>query len=363
MNQLVVSPGNTTFTCVAEGLPRPTISWFITVPDGSLVELPRNDSVLGLSIADTTGPGDRVTMSVISITNILPFLGVTYTCVVSNEVSTEVAAANLTVQSKCKPLWLEMYSMMNIPSPAVPEIVAPPEGLVLTVDQFQPVTFTCTAAGTPLPEISWIQQINGEDFTLVAGASITIDSPVVTAEFMLSDGRGVVMGVNRSLTMMAVLAEDSGRYFCIANSTTGEVRRGFDLVVKGELSIVMLCGDIHSSIHAVAANITDPPDDIIVTAPGAVSFTCTASGVLRPSITWFSPSSETLMSGNSGVTITEMEEGDREIVSTLSIATTTPSVAGQYRCVADNGVTGVRDVNNVTALLMVYGRYHGGKAE
>ena len=107
------------------------------------------------------------------------------------------------------------------------------------------------------------------------------------------------------------------------------------------------------SIHAVAANITNPPDDITVTAPDAVSFTCTASGVPRPNITWFSPSSETLISGNNRVTIMEMEEGDREIVSTLSIATTAPSVAGQYRCVADNGVTGVDDV---TTLLMVYGK-------
>ena len=136
-----------------------------------------------------------------------------------------------------------MYSMMNIPSPAVPEIVAPLEGLVLTVDQFQPVTFTCAAAGTPLPEITWIRQINGQDFTLVAGDSITTDDPVVTPEFMLSDGRGVVMGVNRSLTLMAVLDEDSGHYFCIANSTTGEVRRGFDLVSQGELTIVLLRGD------------------------------------------------------------------------------------------------------------------------
>ena len=104
MNQLVVSPGDTAFTCVAEGLPRPTISWFITVPNGSQVELPRNDSALGLSIEDTNGPGDREVMSVITITNILPFLGTTYTCVVSNEVDTQVAAANLTVQSKCKPL-------------------------------------------------------------------------------------------------------------------------------------------------------------------------------------------------------------------------------------------------------------------
>ena len=241
MNRIVVSPGDTTFTCVAEGLPRPTISWFITVPNGSLVELPRNDPALGLSIEDTTGPGDRVIMSDITITNILPFLGTTFTCIVCNEVNTQVAAANLTVLSKCKPLWLEMYSI-NIPSPAVPEIVAPPEGLVLTVDQFQPVTFTCAAAGTPLPNISWIRQINGENSTLEADNSITIDDPVVTAEFTLSDGRGVVMGVNRSLTLMSALDEDSGRYFCVANSTTGEARRGFDLVVQGELTLSCYVG-------------------------------------------------------------------------------------------------------------------------
>ena len=100
-----------------------------------------------------------------------------------------------------------------------------------------------------------------------------------------------------------------------------------------------------------------------MTAPGAVSFTCTASGVPRPNVTWFSPSSETITSGSNGVAIMEMAEGVRDIVSTLSIATTAPSVAGQYRCVADNGVTGVGDVRNITALLMVYGKYHGGRVE
>ena len=90
-----------------------------------------------------------------------------------------------------------------------------------------------------------------------------------------------------------------------------------------------------------------------MTALGAVSFTCTASGVPTPNIMWFSPSPETLISGNNGVTIMEIEEGDKEIVSILSIATTAPSVAGQYRCAAENGV---RDVDNATALLMVYGK-------
>ena len=43
MNQIVVSPGNTTFTCVAEGFPRPTVEWFTTDLSGTLVELSQDD--------------------------------------------------------------------------------------------------------------------------------------------------------------------------------------------------------------------------------------------------------------------------------------------------------------------------------
>ena len=100
MNQLVVSPGNITFTCVAEGLPRPTIEWFVTLPDGTPEELPRNES--GVSIEDTDGPGDRIIMSVVAITNVQPIIGGIYSCVASNDVDTQVAMANLTVQSKWK---------------------------------------------------------------------------------------------------------------------------------------------------------------------------------------------------------------------------------------------------------------------
>ena len=67
-----------------------------------------------------------------------------------------------------------------------------------------------------------------------AGDSITIDDPVVTPEYLLSDNRGVVMGVNRSLTLIMTADEDSGRYFCVANSTTGTFGREFQLVVRGE---------------------------------------------------------------------------------------------------------------------------------
>ena len=92
-----------------------------------------------------------------------------------------------------------------------------------------------------------------------------------------------------------------------------------------------------------------------MTAPNAASFTCSASGVPRPNITWVGPDSATLMSVDDGVVITDTEQGDRERISTLNITRTAPSVGGQYRCLADNGVTGVGNTTTSEAMLIVNG--------
>ena len=108
-------------------------------------------------------------------------------------------------------------------------------------------------------------------------------------------------------------------------------------------------------LPAVAANITDSPQALVITAPNPVTFSCTASGLPRPNITWSDPSSTLLISG-SGVTITEMRIGERVIFSTLNISMTVPSNSGNYTCVADNGVTGQGDLNRVDATLSVHGK-------
>ena len=110
------------------------------------------------------------------------------------------------------------------------------------------------------------------------------------------------------------------------------------------------------SLPAVAANITDSPQALVVTAPNPVTFSCTASGLPRPNITWLDPSSAVLMSGSGGVTITETRIGERVIVSTLNISMTVPSNSGNYTCVADNDVTGQGDLNRVDATLSVHGK-------
>ena len=61
------------------------------------------------------------------------------------------------------------------------------------------------------------------------------------------------------------------------------------------------------------------------------------------------------MSGVNRVIITEEERGLREIVSTLNLTLTAPSMSGEYRCVADNGVIGRGEINETRASLTVRG--------
>ena len=89
------------------------------------------------------------------------------------------------------------------------------------------------------------------------------------------------------------------------------------------------------------------------------TFTCVASGLPRPSITWTDPDRNTLVSGNDNVIITEMNTGDRELRSTLQVSITTAPVSGMYTCVTENGVTGIGDITSVSALLTVHGKLEG----
>ena len=52
-------------------------------------------------------------------------------------------------------------------------------------------------------------------------------------DYILQGVTGVVTGVNRSLTLNEALDGDSGTYFCIANSISGNDIIGFQLVVQG----------------------------------------------------------------------------------------------------------------------------------
>ena len=102
----------------------------------------------------------------------------------------------------------------------------------------------------------------------------------------------------------------------------------------------------------VAPTITDlSPPERIVTSPSAARFTCNATGRPRPSISWYRvelDDSRTLLPDDQSI---EMESGEREISSTLTVSPTSAADAADYVCVASNIVDNDEMITNLT----VYG--------
>ncbi len=104
----------------------------------------------------------------------------------------------------------------------------------------------------------------------------------------------------------------------------------------------------------VAANITfHPPFYVNITSPSTATFTCTASGLPRPNITWMDPDNNTLLEGDN--IFISMEVENRVINSTLHVMRTSASVSGTYTCSTDNSIIGRGDVTSISTILTVHG--------
>ena len=91
----------------------------------------------------------------------------------------------------------------------------------------------------------------------------------------------------------------------------------------------------------VAPNITMAPIDRTIVEPNTVSFTCDAEGFPRPNIVWFIQHDgiSIQLSNDTAVTITTINgSGDRQVTSTLTVASVRPPLAGMYICNASNVV-------------------------
>ena len=111
--------------------------------------------------------------------------------------------------------------------------------------------------------------------------------------------------------------------------------------------------------HIVPPEIIEQPNNSTVTTPEMAQFRCIAIGVPRPTIEWYyeySISDENrLMNNANNVMIVEVPTGDRELLSTLTLTTTThPDDSGNYTCRAVNIV----DDNITSALLNVQCMYY-----
>ena len=91
-----VDPEETSFTCVAEGLPRPTISWFYQQNDVTMETF--NTSYFSIDVLN--GIGDRQVISTLTVTSVRPSLAGRYICNATNVVSVDTEAVSLVVHSK-----------------------------------------------------------------------------------------------------------------------------------------------------------------------------------------------------------------------------------------------------------------------
>jgi len=104
-----------------------------------------------------------------------------------------------------------------------------PVNFVYTVNETDPVIFTCSATGIPPPEITWMR--NGVPFS---NSQVTLSNPTMPGIYS-TDG-GNIYFVSRNLTLDNTMDADSGTYTCVAsngNAVTPSVTQDFELFVNG----------------------------------------------------------------------------------------------------------------------------------
>ena len=113
---------------------------------------------------------------------------------------------------------------------------------------------------------------------------------------------------------------------------------------------------------AVAPVITAPPMDLLeAVEQESVLFICEATGRPRPRITWYKADDSGQLTvidvTDSRINISHVEDGEREIMSNLTLNSVLPSDSATYVCSAENEVA-VDGVVRENASLIVNGMYN-----
>ena len=107
-NTTVVSPSPAVFTCVADGVLTPVITWWRQESDNSLTQLSSD----GVNITITEDNLDsRTRQSNLTVLQPQPVDATEYVCVASNELATDMASAVLTVYGRYS--WFELQCIIH----------------------------------------------------------------------------------------------------------------------------------------------------------------------------------------------------------------------------------------------------------
>ncbi|XP_053178575.1 hemicentin-1 [Scomber japonicus] len=332
----------TTLSCEATGIPKPTVSW---MKNGRTINTDQNQNMYRL-------------LSSGSLVVIAPTVDDTavYECVASNEAGVDSKSINLTV---------------HVP----PSIADEPTELVVT--RQSPVVIACTASGVPEPTIHWNKDgiklpSQGQGYTILSAGAVEITSaelshaglytcmaknaagstqrrvqltvqelPVIqfhpaTLDVILNNpitlpcratgsprptitwqkeginipttGNHPVLLPNGSLQISKASVSDSGTYICVAQNPAGTALGKTKLRVQ------------------VPPVISSETQEYLAPVDSSVTLQCQADGSPSPSVTWHKDGQP-------------LSESVRERVlssGSLQIAFIQPSDTGRYTCIAAN---------------------------
>uniref|UniRef100_A0A8C3DQA4 Hemicentin-1 n=1 Tax=Corvus moneduloides TaxID=1196302 RepID=A0A8C3DQA4_CORMO len=179
----VTESSQAVLSCVAEGIPTPTINW-------------RKDNML---LRETVGKYQTVPGGDLILDNVVPEDSGSYTCIATNTAGEDTHTVTLTVH-------------------VLPAFTELPGDVALT--KGEQLRLTCKATGIPVPRITW-----------------TFNNNIIPAQYDDVNGHS-------ELLIERVSKEDSGTYVCSAENTVGSIKAiGFVYVKEPPV----FKGDYHSS--------------------------------------------------------------------------------------------------------------------
>ncbi|XP_042661906.1 hemicentin-1 isoform X1 [Tyto alba] len=179
----VTEDSQAVLSCVAEGIPTPTINW-------------KKDNML---LTEVAGKYRAVPDGDLILDNVVPEDAGSYTCVANNAAGEDTHTVTLTVH-------------------VLPAFTELPGDIALT--KGEQLRLTCKATGIPVPKITW-----------------TFNNNIIPAQY------GDVNG-HSELVIERVSKDDSGTYVCTAENTVGSIKAiGFVYVKEPPV----FKGDFHSS--------------------------------------------------------------------------------------------------------------------
>ena len=274
-DQVAVQPNTATFTCSANGLSRPAISWLRLV-NGQQLTISQSSKY---SIV-TAPVGTQNVTSTLTVSNTAIDDAVSYTCNATNQAGSAASTGSLTVQSK---LLMINNVLAVILSPHVAGASITSSQSVYTANETNPVTFQCTVTSSPSSDITWYR--NGAALTSSSDPRVSVGSP---SQQLLSSG---LYQVTQTLTITNSTDTDSGNYSCMGNNTAGSETAAFMLVVQCKNHFNFSCNTIISpSIPDLPRPAINPPT-LTISETSSVTFTCTVSAIPQAAVTWFTDSS------------------------------------------------------------------------